>query len=335
MKRWKKMTAAACGTAISAAATMAIGKFKWDRSVAKMVARLRFNLPELAPEEFRLYDIARLPAPVRRYFCFALQPGQALIQEARITESGQFRLGGIDAKWSPFTAEQHFTGGLPGFVWNARIQMGPLVSVRVCDSYILGMGAMQARIASLIPVIDVSGERELAAGALHRYLAEAVWLPTALLPCLGVEWEPIDDRTARATLTNHDISVSLDFEFAESGEIVRSYTPQRSRAVDGVWVPTPWACHYGEYGRVGEMMVPRQGEAQWLLPEGTLSYCRLRVNEIEFIRPILSERTTDPRTLRSMEQVLQYARHEGDREQYGLASAAADAAVRSCVEAVR
>jgi len=79
----------------------------------------------------------------------------------------------------------------------------------------------------------------------------------------------------------------------------------------------------------------RQGEAQWLLPEGTLSYCRLRVNEIEFIRPILSERTTDPRTLRSMEQVLQYARHEGDREQYGLASAAADAAVRSCVEAVR
>jgi hypothetical protein len=247
MKRWKMITAvAAGGAAISTVAALAVGKWQWKRVAAKTVARLRFNAPEVRPDEFHLYEIAQLPEPVRRYFCIALQPGQAMVQSARILESGEFRVGDACAKWSPFTAEQHFTGGRPGFVWHARINIGPFTTVRVCDSFIRGMGAMQGRLASLIPVVNQSGTRELAAGALHRYLAEAVWLPTALLPSQGVDWEPIDDHSARATLTDHGISVSLDFDFAETGEIVRCYTSQRSRDVDGVAVLTPWTCLYSE-----------------------------------------------------------------------------------------
>jgi hypothetical protein len=310
------MSAAACGAAISATATVALGKFQWDRSIAKMVARLLFNLPEPSPQQFRLYDIATLPAPVRQYFCFALQPGQAVIQHARIEQVGQFRMGGIDSKWSPFTAVQHITGGLRGFVWAANIHAAPFISVRVSDSYIRGLATMRARVASLIPILNLSGTRELAAGALHRYLAEAVWMPTALLPSQGVEWEPIDERTARATLTDHGISVSLEFEFGESGEIVRSYTPDRGRAVNGAWVPTPSACHYSEYVSVGEMMVPRQGEAQWLLPEGALPYCRLNLSHIEYTRPMLRQLAAETRTLRGMEELLHIARLEGEREKY-------------------
>jgi hypothetical protein len=35
-------------------------------------------------------------------------------------------------------------------------------------------------------------------GELSRYLAEAPWYPTALLPAAGIEWEPVDDSAARS-----------------------------------------------------------------------------------------------------------------------------------------
>ena len=39
-----------------------------------------------------------------------------------------------------------------------------------------------------------------------RYLAEAVWMPSALLPSNGVAWEAVDDLHARASLTYQDIT---------------------------------------------------------------------------------------------------------------------------------
>jgi hypothetical protein len=58
----------------------------------------------------------------------------------------------------------------------------------VRDTYLDAVGAMQGKLAGLIPVVDQSGRPELAAGALHRYLAEAAWFPTALLPSDRLAW---------------------------------------------------------------------------------------------------------------------------------------------------
>ena len=60
---------------------------------------------------------------------------------------------------------------------------------------------------------------ELNSGALHRYLAEAVWYPTALLPQAGVQWSPIDEHSALATLTDNGETVSLEFRFNDAGEV--------------------------------------------------------------------------------------------------------------------
>jgi hypothetical protein len=177
---------------------------------------------------------------------------------------------------------QHFSVDPPGFVWDAAIRMSPLVPVRVRDSYLEGTGSMRASVAGLIPVVNAWGRTDLASGALHRYLAESVWLPTALLPGAGVTWEPIDDNAARATLTDSGVSVSLDFRFNEKGEIVSVYTPARYRDVNGKGVPTPWEGHFREHERMEGVMVPREGEVAWILPEGRLTYWRGRVVVVEY-----------------------------------------------------
>jgi hypothetical protein len=140
-----------------------------------------------------------------------------------------------------------------------------------------GTGATEGKIASLITVVNQSGRPELAAGELHRYLSEAVWLPTVLLPGQSIAWEAIDYNTARARLSHAGISVSLEFQFNEDGEIVRAYTPQRYREIKGAYVPTAWACGYRNYAKVDGIMVPMEGESEWILPEGRLPYARVRI----------------------------------------------------------
>ncbi len=86
--------------------------------------------------------------------------------------------------------------------------------------------------------------RELNSGDLHRYLAEAVWYPTALLPDTGVKWSEVDDNTAIAILTDSGITVSLEFRFNHVGEVTGIYTPKRSGRFNGEYELHPWKEHF-------------------------------------------------------------------------------------------
>lgn len=275
MKRWIQVLGAVGG---GLAGSLAVGALLWSRATAREVGRLARGQDG---GTFARDQLAGLPAPVVRYFEFALTPGQPLYRTVRIEHRGEFR-SGLDAPWSPFKSVEHLSVEPPGFVWDAKIRMSPLLTVRVRDSYLEGTGSMKAGVAGVIPVVNAWGRTDLASGALHRYLAEAVWLPTALLPGRGVTWEPIDDNTARATLTDFGVTVSLDFRFNARGEAVSVYTPSRYRDVNGKGVPTPWEGHHWRYERINGMMVPREGEVAWILPEGRLTYWRGRIIRAEY-----------------------------------------------------
>ncbi|WP_394345805.1 DUF6920 family protein [Halegenticoccus tardaugens] len=111
-----------------------------------------------------------------------LSDGQPVVQNAQLHQHGEFRLGGVDAPWRPLTATQHFTARPPGFVWDATIDILPLVPARVIDLYKRGEGILHARLLGIVPVASVGPNRKMNEGELVRYLAEAVWFPTALLP---------------------------------------------------------------------------------------------------------------------------------------------------------
>jgi hypothetical protein len=158
--------------------------------------------------------------------------------------------------------------------------MSPLLTVRVRDQYLDRHAAMQAQAASLIRLVDEHDQPELNEGALHRYLAEAVWFPTALLPGPGVTWSPVSATAAVVTLIDGPHQVSLEFRFGPGGEIVRASTPSRYRSVPRGYVPTPWTCIYDQYVAVGDTQVPTQAEVAWNLPSGPFSYFRGEVTAI-------------------------------------------------------
>ena len=267
-----RIAVAAFGVVVGGAViALAIGAWRWNRATAHAVARL--DPGRARTEAFSVEQLEGLPTPVARYFRFALTPGQPLIRQARIAHAGDFALR--RGEWGPFTSVQHVSAHPPGFVWDASIRVGGL-PVRVRDSYRRGEGSMRAAIAALVPMVDQHGTPELAAGALARYLAEAPWFPTALLPSDILTWTAVDDDTARATLTDGEVSVSLDFHFGPSDEIVR-VSGDRYRDVDGRGVLTPFEGLHRRYERHGGMMIPTEGEVAWLLSEGRHAYWRGRV----------------------------------------------------------
>jgi hypothetical protein len=267
----RRIIAAVIVVGVGAGVSVAIGLLTWNRSTAADVERMRGATRTASPGVYSWEELASLPPPVARYFQFALAPGQLLIRGARITQRGEFARA--PNAWRPFTALENFTVRPPGFVWDARIETAPLFWTRVRDSYVDGAGAIRGSIGGLISVADQARTPEMASGALLRYLAESVWLPTALLPSQGVQWSAIDARSARATLTDRGTTVSMTAYFASDGGILK-ISAMRYRDVDGHPLLTQWEGRFADYERVNGMRVPHWGEVGWQLADGWFPYWR-------------------------------------------------------------
>ena len=264
------------GLVAGGVAAAAIGARVWNRTTAHLVDRLGERAGGLDEAE----AIASLPPAVARYFTFALASDRRPIGRAHLQFTGTF--AAKPNAWAPFTAEQDVRPWPPGFVWDARVTM-PFVSVHVRDSYVDGEGAMRASVAAIVPMVDQRGTPEMAAASLQRFLAEAVWYPTALLSRKGLSWSAINDTSARVTLTDGPTTVSLDVTFGPRGEI-ETVSTLRYRDVNGAPVLTPWVGHHLDYTRIDGMMIPTSGEVAWVLAEGPTPYWRGRVVAARFNR---------------------------------------------------
>ncbi|MEO5614787.1 MAG: DUF6544 family protein, partial [Cypionkella sp.] len=227
-------------------------------------------------------EIVGLPAPVRRYFELALSHGQPIIRAVELTQTGTFNLSLVTPQWKPFTARQHVTTARPGFVWDAAILMFPAVQVRVVDAYITGEGMLRPAILGLFALGAVQGKGEIARGELMRYFAEAVWYPTALLPSQGVAWQAVDDSSARATISDGEVSLTLLFRFGADGLVAEVHADARGGMVGNTVVVMPWDCRMSEYRRQDGMLVPVTGEVIWQTPQGEKPYYRGKITRLAY-----------------------------------------------------
>jgi len=283
MVLWAKLISAAVVSAGVGLGTAAwFGSARWNHRSSQLVEKFTGAIPRVEAETVDFGELERLPAPVSRYFRRVLKEGQPIIRSVRVTQRGGFRVRKANDGWNTFEATQHFSAGPPGFVWDAVIHMAPLMSVRVRDAYVGGRGSMQGKLLALVPVVDAHAGKELDAGTLQRYLAEAVWFPTALLPRAGVKWSAMDGDRASATLTDSGTTVSLEFRFNEAGEITEVFSPGRYREVNGEYELTPWAGRFRSYEERGGMLIPVEAEVEWRLRDGSFPYWKGRIVEVEY-----------------------------------------------------
>lgn len=282
-------------TALAGAGVAAVGvaaAVASRRRTAGVTASLRADLEAARPSERRLYtetytrdDLDGLPEPVQRYLEYVLEEGQPRIRTATLSQRGDIRLGGPGSSWKPFTATEAVTTDPPGFVWDASVETAPFVPTRVVDASVDGRGTLRAWLLGAVPVVNQPPGAALDEGELVRYLAEAPLYPTALLPGQGLEWEPIDEASARATLSHGGTTVSAVFHVDERNQVDR-VEAERPRAVDGDLERTRWTGRWRNYRDRDGMRVPLDGEVSWHPPDGEFTYWRGHLVDVEY-RPAL------------------------------------------------
>ena len=281
----RKATMVLGATAAVGALTALVASRRW-RAERERLTRQLTRAGARAEGRVDFASLSSLPDPVRGYFRAVLRDGQPYVRAARIVQMGEFRSKeslDTSAGWQPFEATEVFTTSPPGFIWDARIRMAPIGSVWVRDAYVSESASMLAALFGVIPVASAADGAELRAGALQRYLAESVWLPTALLPGERVGWSAIDASHARATLQDGPVTVSLDFEFGPGDEILGVTAPARARASGkGRYDLVPWGGRYRRYDERGGMRVPLESEVYWVVDGKEQPYYRGRNIEIVF-----------------------------------------------------
>ncbi|NWG76285.1 MAG: hypothetical protein HXY24_17060 [Rubrivivax sp.] len=200
-----------------------------------------------------------------------------------VEHRGTFNASERGERWAPFTSTQRVVTRRPGFVWDARVAMVPGVPVYVHDAYVAGTGILHPSLGGVYALANLRGTRDVALGELMRFLAEAAWYPTALLPSQGVRWQAIDERSARATLADGDLALTLTFTFrADDGLIESVRADARGRTVGGRVEQAPWEGRWSDYAERDGMVVPLAGEVAWLLPEGRQPYWRGTITALRY-----------------------------------------------------
>jgi hypothetical protein len=259
-----------------------VGMQRWTHDTDQLLHQLRQSQSSpLVKEYFEAKELMGLPMPVQRYFETVLNPGQEMITAVHIAHRGEFNISETDQQWWPFTSNQIATVYRPGFVWNGQIQFPLNARVHVHDAYIAGEGILRPSLLGLINLAHLRGGGAIAEGELLRYLAEAAWYPTALLPSAGVQWMRVDDSSADATLTDGAVRVSLRFHFG-ANHLITKVSGKRGRMLKGDIVMTAWEGQWSDYKMHNGLQVPMRGEVVWLTPQGRQAYWRGTVQSLHY-----------------------------------------------------
>ncbi|MCU0610435.1 MAG: hypothetical protein MUE60_01435 [Candidatus Eisenbacteria bacterium] len=277
---WDVITIVLMCLVVILAGVIRYGAYRGETVARSLRGRLEDAREPVHPAAFYAGELLNLPAPVQRYFRAVLTDGQPMVTAVTVHHTGTFNMSETGERWRPFVSTQRVVTRRPGFDWDGRIRILPGLAVRVHDAYVAGEGLLNATLLGLIPLVNMRGTPEVAQGELMRFFAEAAWYPTVLLPSQGVQWESVDDCSARATLHDGPIRLSMLFRFDEDGLIASVRAEARGRTSGGRVVPTPWEGRWNRYALHDGMRIPVEGEVAWLLPRGPKPYWRGRITSI-------------------------------------------------------
>jgi len=244
-------------------------------SVAQQLAHP--SATELLTED----DLVGLPDPVARYVRTSGAVGRPRPWRIHARWEGRIR-GGPDEVWMPCTARQDNFILEPSrfFLMNARRGALP---VDVYHAFHDGRAAMRVRLLSLVPLVDARGPEMDQAETVTLFNDVALLAPGGLVDS-RIEWEAVDDRTARGTYTVRSNSVSATLHFAGNGDLVDFVSDDRLAASpDGErFEPRRWSTPITEHQVLGGLRVLRRGQGRWSHQGGEdFAYVELELRALE------------------------------------------------------
>jgi len=226
-------------------------------------------------------DLARLPTPVQRYLRAAGVVGLPRVHNFYARIHGRIR-SGRDARWMPLSAEQYNFVDDPARLFYLSASMF-LVPVQGYHRYMGRSASMRVKAAALVSVVDVSGSEMHEGETVTMFNDMCVMAPATLINP-AVHWEPIDDRSTRATFTNAGHRIRAELSFNDAGELTDFWSDDRYQtSPDGkTMVKRRWSTPLRTYRRFGPVRLASGGEARWHDASGDFGYIELTIDEVRY-----------------------------------------------------
>ncbi len=240
-----------------------------NKTVTKMFADIETNDVERVSEK----DIENLPQTVQNYLRYTGIIGKEKVKTVRLKQGGDFRLK-PHQDFKTMKAVQYFNVDEMEFHWQGKVNI-----VTATDRFIGSKGDLTVKLLGFIRVAYAEGP-EVDQGEILRFLAEGVWFPSVFVNDY-IDWQSLDDRAAKATITLNDLSVSAIFYFNEKNQIER-IAAKRYMEKDGSFELADWEIQIREYQAFNGVQIPKKSEVIWKLDDGDFCWYRPEIYEIEY-----------------------------------------------------
>jgi len=205
-------------TAIVVTATCAMLVLRWHDS--REIDRTWTDLRSSTVTQGDVFDVSMvkdLPEPARKFFLYAIEPGAPIRTVVELEMTGKIGLGDSETpNYRPIKAKQ-ILAPPSGMVW--QVSAGSLDG---SDGATVNTSWTRFWLYGLLPVVRAGGDRDHCRSAFGRVVAEGlIWVPGSMLPSEFVEWQGVDERTARAIVKFGQFEQAVDIEVSEEGQPVK------------------------------------------------------------------------------------------------------------------
>jgi len=259
---------------IAIACFWGFSSYHFNKMIHQEINNVAHSEPGDSLELFNHGDLMRIPAPVRRYLKNAIPDGYPIIRTVELTHEGFFKTA-PNKDWSPIKGEEYFSTDPPAYLWIGNLQPSPILWLKARDKYINGEAEVLVRLYSGLTVSKMNGS-EVNLSALIRFAGEIPWFPTAFTNESYLQWQPIDDRSARAVINDHENQVTVTYYFNNDDEVERFFT--QDRYYNGQ--KQDYTGCYRNYREINGIRIPTEVEVVWNLPDGDFSYARFTLTNI-------------------------------------------------------
>lgn len=261
-------------------ATISVGFGTWNLQRQKMAELSELLSMSPASQTINEESLKELPSLVSLWLHNSGALQNIKPSYATVSQVGEMKTT-PDGDWYPFSATHWCVSETPGFLWAAQMNIFPGVDIAVRDKYVKGKANMAVNLLSTISVGDVSGP-DIDQGALLRYLAEIVWVPSfAISP--HIQWEQLNNLQVRATVRYGEQTGSATFTFNRMGLPVKIEAQRYYYRKEGS-TPEPWLITLNEnsYKSFNGVAVPMKAEITWKLKEGDYKWLKLELKEVKY-----------------------------------------------------
>jgi hypothetical protein len=258
---------------------MAFSAWNFEQKVSQERKKLLAEQITLPGEIITKQDIAHLPNVVQNWLKSTGILDKSSIFSAYLEQELLMLMKPGQKKWMEAKASQVFTVEPPAFNWSVNLKMNAFTKVLGRDKFENGEAEMIIKLFSIMPIVNIKKNKKVNQAALQRYLAEIIWFPSAAVSPY-IQWEAIDDHSAKATMNCGETSGSGFFYFDDDGNF-KKYAAMRYKDADDSH-PTEWTVAVIRSQTLNGIKIPVEAKVSWKLSEGDWTWLQLRVTKINY-----------------------------------------------------